>query len=201
MRDRGVEYIEVRILDINPFLAEGLSAQQNRFLDAFLLYCLFSQCPETSDTSCPEIRRNQREVIMRGRDPELTLQRGLERVPFSVAASELLEAIMGTANLLDAAHDSFEYSSAVYAQQAKVDDPKLTPSGQIMELVDAGSEFIDIAKDLADKHQIHFTSLEKDDEFHQRLVEQATASLQQQQELEAADEFAFDEFLDQYNNS
>ena len=108
---------------------------------------------------------------------------------------------MGTANLLDAAHDSFEYSSAVYAQQAKVDDPKLTPSGQIMELVDAGSEFIDIAKDLADKHQIHFTSLEKDDEFHQRLVEQATASLQQQQELEAADEFAFDEFLDQYNNS
>ncbi len=201
LRDRGVEYIEVRILDINPFLAEGLSAQQIRFLDAFLLYCLFSQCPQTSDTSCPEIRSNQRDVIMRGRDPGLTLQRGVERVPFSVAATELLDAIMGTANLLDSAHDSFEYSSAVYAQQAKVDDPKLTPSGQIMDLVDAGAEFIDIAKEQADKHQVHFASLAKDDEFHQRLVDQATASLQQQQELEAADELGFDEFLEQYNNS
>lgn len=201
LRDRGVEYIEVRILDINPFLAEGLSAQQIRFLDAFLLYCLFSQCPQSSDTSCPEIRSNQRDVIMRGRDPELTLQRGIERVPFSVAATELLDAIMDTANLLDAAHDSFEYSSAVYAQQAKVEDPALSPSGQIMALVNEGAEFIDIVKEQADKHQIHFASLEKDQEFHQRLVDLAATSLRQQQALEAADEISFDEFLEQYNKS
>jgi len=201
LRERGVEYIEVRILDINPFLAEGLSAQQIRFLDAFLLYCLFSQCPETSDTSCPEIRSNQRDVIMRGRDPELSLQRGDQQVPFSVAAAELVDAIMGTANLLDAAHDSFEYSSAVYAQQAKINDPKLTPSGQIMELINAGGEFVDVVKEQADKHQIHFASLDKDEEFHKRLVELAAISLQQQKELETADELGFDEFLEQYNKS
>ena len=201
LRDRGVEYIEVRILDINPFLAEGLSAQQVRFLDAFLLYCLFSQCPETSDTSCPEIRSNQRDVILRGRDPELTLQRGNDQVPFKVAAKELLDEIMGTAKLLDQAHDSFEYSSSVYAQQAKVDEPTLTPSGQIMQLIESGSEFIDIVKEQALKHQTHFASVDKNIEFHQQLVELATESLQQQGEMEAQDVVGFDEYLEQYNNS
>lgn len=201
LRDRGVEYIEVRILDINPFLAEGISAQQVRFLDAFLLYCLFSQCPQTSDTSCPEIRANQTDVIMNGRDPDLTLQRGDERVPFKTAASELIDAIMDTAQLLDKAHNSFEYSSAVYAQQAKVDDPRLTPSGQIMELVNAGDEFIKIASEQASKHQTHFASLEKNEEFHQQLASLAVQSLQKQQEVEASDTLSFDDFLVEYNNS
>lgn len=199
LRDRGVEYIEVRILDINPFFAEGISSQQIRFLDAFLLYCLFSQCPEQSDTRCQEIRGNQRDVILRGRDPSLTLGRGDEQVPFAEAANELLDAIMQTAKVLDSAHDSFEYSSAIYAQQAKVNDPTLTPSGQIMELVGAGTGFIDFVNEQAKKHQIHFASLTPNDEFNQSLELLAKQSLQEQADIEAADELSFDEFLERYN--
>lgn len=201
LSERGVEYIEVRILDINPFLAEGISAQQIRFLDAFLLYCLFSQCPQQSDTRCQEIRGNQRDVILRGRDPSLTLDRGEERVPFAEAATELLDAIMETAKVLDAAHSSFEYSSAVYAQQAKVNDPTLTPSGQIMELVDAGDEFINIASEQARKHQTHFASISNNEELNAELSAAARSSLEQQALLEAQDTLSFDDFLEQYNNS
>jgi glutamate--cysteine ligase len=200
LRERGVEYIEVRILDINPFLAEGLSAQQIRFLDAFLLYCLFSQCPQASDTSCPEIRSNQSDVIMRGRDPKLTLQRGIEQVPFKIAATELLDAIMGTAELLDKANSSFEYSSAVFAQQAKVDDASITPSGQMMALVDSGVDFIDIVSEQANKHQVHFSSLDKNTEFQENLRVLAEQSIQQQRDLEAQDTLSFDQYLNEYNN-
>jgi glutamate--cysteine ligase len=199
LRDRGVEYIEVRILDINPFLAEGLSSQQIRFMDAFLLYCLFSQCPQTSDTSCPEIRANQHDVILRGRDPSLTLTRGIEQVPFKLAATELLEAIMETAKLLDKSHDSFEYSSAVYAQQAKVDDSRLTPSAQMMELVDAGSEFIDIVSEQANRHKTHFASLDRNTAFQEDLLALAKQSIEQQHELEAQETISFDEYLAEYN--
>ena len=201
LRDRGVEYIEVRILDINPFLAEGISAQQIRFLDCFLLYCLFSQCPQTSDTSCPEIKANQRDVIMRGRDPELMLQRGAKQVTFGAAATELVDAIMDAAKLLDKAHSSFEYSSSVYAQQAKVNDSGLTPSGHMMELIDSGSEFIDVASEQADKHKMHFASLDKNTTFQQQLKVLAEQSLQDQAELEAKDTLSFDDYLAEYNNS
>ena len=199
LRDRGVEYIEVRILDINPFLAEGISSQQIRFMDAFLLYCLFSQCPEQSDTRCEEIKANQRNVILRGRDPSLTMERGGEQVPFSEAATELLDAIMKTAKVLDTAHDSFEYSASIYAQQAKVDDPSLTPSGQITQLVESGTGFIEIVKEQALKHQIHFESLTPNAEFNQRLEEEAKSSIEQQAELEANDTVSFDAFLEHYN--
>jgi glutamate--cysteine ligase len=201
LRDRGVEYIEVRILDINPFLAEGLSAEQIRFMDAFILYCLFSQCPQNSDTSCPEIRANQRDVILRGRDPNLTLQRGIEQVPFKLAATELIDAIMQTAKLLDKAHDSLEYSLAVYAEQAKVDDPGLTPSAQMMELVEAGSDFIDIVSEQASRHKTHFASLDKNTAFQEDLLALAKQSIEQQHELEAQDTIGFDEYLAEYNKS
>ncbi len=201
LSERGVEYIEVRILDINPFLAEGISAQQMRFMDAFLLHCLFSQCPQTSDTRCQEIRGNQTDVILRGRDPELTLLRGDESVPFKQAATELLDEIMKTAKLLDQAHDSFEYSSAVYAQQAKVDDPNLTPSGQIMQAVNNGVEFIDLAHAQADTHKKHFASIELDAEVEHELAKQAEQSLQAQRDMEMADTLSFADFLDNYNAS
>lgn len=201
LTERGVEYIEVRILDINPFLPEGISAQQMRFMDAFLLHCLFSQCPQNSDTRCMEIRGNQTNVILRGRDPELTLERNGEQVPFKTAANELLDAIMQTATLLDKAHDSFEYSSAVYAQQAKVDDSSLTPSGQVMQTVEQGTDFIDLAHAQAEKHKTHYASIELSQEAEQDLAQQAAASLGAQKEIEDSDKVSFAEFLDNYNAS
>jgi len=201
LKERGVEYIEVRILDINPFLAEGISAQQMRFMDAFLLHCLFSQCPQTSDTRCQEIRGNQTDVILRGRDPELTLLRGDEAVPFKVAAGELVDEIMKTAKLLDQAHDSFEYSSAVYAQQAKVEDASLTPSGQIMKAVNEGIDFLDLAYAQADTHKKHYASLDLAAEAEQAFTRQAEKSLQDQQAIEESDTLNFADFLADYNAS
>ena len=131
----------------------------------------------------------------------MTLERGDEQVPFAEAATELLDAIMETAKVLDAAHSCFEYSSAVYAQQAKVDDSALTPSGQIMRMVSSGDDFIDIASEQARTHQIHFASISDNEELNAELKAAAKSSLEQQASLEAQDRLSFDDFLTQYNNS
>jgi len=199
LSERGVEYIEVRILDINPFLAEGISAEQIRFLDAFLLHCLFSQCPEQSDTRCQEIRANQTNVIMRGRDPSLELLNSGVMMPFKVVSNDLLEAIMKTAKLLDTAHNSNEYSGAVLAQQQKVDDSQLTPSGKMMAMVENGQEFVDVAKQQADSFREHFLDQELDSAFDARLEQLAAESLVEQAQLEDSDEQSFEEFLTLYN--
>lgn len=201
LRDRGVEYIEVRILDINPFLAEGINAEQIRFLDAFLLYCLFSQCPDQSDTRCTEIRGNQTRVILSGRDPNLQLIRDDELIPFKDAANELLDAIMATARLLDSSHQSDLYRRSVESQKAKVEDSSLTPSGQVMALVNDGQDFVDIAQRQAATFRSHFTALDVDSGFESQHKQFATDSLAKQVELEGADTQSFDEFLRAYNAS
>jgi glutamate--cysteine ligase len=43
LRARGIQYIEVRCLDINPFLPLGIDVTEARFLDAFLLFCAWRQ--------------------------------------------------------------------------------------------------------------------------------------------------------------
>lgn len=201
LNERGVEYIEVRILDINPMIPEGINAQQMRFMDAFLLHCLFSQCPKTSNTRCQEIRGNQSKVILSGRDPQLMLEQDGGEVPFKVAAEQLLNDVMKCAELLDKAHDSFDYSSSVHAQQAKVNEADLTPSGQVMQAVKEGAEFIDFAHTLAANHKRHYASLDQDAQLQDAFAEQSTKSKFEQRNLEDSDSLSFAEFLDAYNNN
>jgi len=55
---RGVQYVEVRCMDINPFLPLGLDLRTARFLDTFLLYCALEDSPKMSDHECSEITAN-----------------------------------------------------------------------------------------------------------------------------------------------
>ena len=70
---RGVEYVEVRLVDIDPFQPAGIDLPQMRLLDVFLLHCLLSDSPPDSAQEIAAMTRNQRRIAERGRDPQLRL--------------------------------------------------------------------------------------------------------------------------------
>ncbi len=78
---RGVEYVEVRLVDIDPFSPAGIGAEQMRMLDIFLLHCLLSASPLDSPQEMAAMARNQRRIAERGRDPLLRLHRVGELLP------------------------------------------------------------------------------------------------------------------------
>jgi len=201
LNKRGVEYIEVRILDINPFLAEGISAEQIRFLDAFMVHCLIAPCPSQSTTSCADINSNQHKIIMQGRDPELRLIHNDREAPFNEVAHELLDCIEKAATMLDGAHKTDSYAAAVKAQRQKIDDSSLTPSGQIMDQVLIGKDFLDIAREQADLHKQYFTELDLGAKLNEEMRMLAEQSLTDQTKLENSDELSFADYLDAYNKS
>jgi len=84
---RGVEYVEVRLVDINPFEPVGIGLQQMRLLDIFLLHCLLSDSPPDSPQEIAAMARNQRRIAERGRDPQLRLHRTAELVPVEASPS------------------------------------------------------------------------------------------------------------------
>ena len=45
LRRGGIEYVEVRCVDVNPYLPLGIDAEQAHFLDLFLVYCLLEESP------------------------------------------------------------------------------------------------------------------------------------------------------------
>src|SRR5437763_11889100 len=89
LRARGVEYVEVRLMDLDPFAPIGITAQTCRFLDVFLLYCLLTESPPDNPREIAEVRRNMQKVAVRGREPGLALERDGEEVRLADWAMEV----------------------------------------------------------------------------------------------------------------
>src|SRR5947209_14629576 len=71
----GVEYVEVRALDVSAFDPVGVNQNKLRFLEAFLALCLLKDSPPIADSEQAALDQNHVTVARRGREPGLTLAR------------------------------------------------------------------------------------------------------------------------------
>ena len=199
LRERGIEYVELRSLDINPFEPLGISAQQMYFLEVFMLYCLLQQSPVLSADEIDAIDMNFIEVAHRGRAPGVELYRDNETISLNTWALSLCDAMQGVAAILDEAHANRHYTDSLNAQRACVLDPSLTPSARVLqEMRASGEEYFHFARRKAHEHQAYFRSRELADERNRFFMNLAKESLEKQKQIEAADTLSFDEFLQQY---
>ncbi|WP_136248130.1 glutamate--cysteine ligase [Halomonas borealis] len=196
---RGVEYIEVRCLDLNPFDPLGIDAVQSRFLDTFLMWCLLSESPWISDEECEHLDDNRRLVVSRGRDPELRLDHhGCKR---SIAdwGGEIFAELAEVATLLDRLEDGTPHGEALAALAPRLEDPSQTPSGRLLaRLQSRDEEFIEAIRSLADEQAEGLREAPIGRAREALLDQLVETSLQQQGDIEAADVESFADFLSDY---
>jgi glutamate--cysteine ligase len=200
LRSRGVEYVEVRCIDLNPFLRLGIDAEEIRFLDTFLLTCLLTDSPPDSVEESTRLTRNLLAVVERGRDPALVLETDpLSTQPLSTWANELLGACNDVAKLLDQANETSDYTAAVASQGAKVNNPNLTPSARsLAQMHDEQIPFFRFAMNQANAISEEFAAAPLTGATMQEMDDIAQTSHDTQREAEAADQVSFDEFLVDY---
>ncbi|MEK5777588.1 glutamate--cysteine ligase, partial [Acinetobacter nosocomialis] len=63
LQNRGVGYVELRAVDVNPYSPIGIDETTAGFLEALALYCLLSESPEIHDDEQDLIERNQNTVV------------------------------------------------------------------------------------------------------------------------------------------
>ncbi len=202
LTDGGIEYIEVRALDLNPYLPLGIDEEQVQFLDSFLLHCLLSESPECNKQEFFEVAANLALVVEQGRDPELTLD--LEGNPRKLTAwaDEILEQVSHSASLLDHIHGGGAYMSSLKTQSAKVANPDLTPSGQILkEMKKEDLSFFDFAMKQSRIHRDFLQNNGLSETTLNMMVETAVDSIRQQAEIENQDGVNFDEYLKNWNEA
>lgn len=197
---RGVEYIEVRCLDIDPFSPTGISAPQLRFLDTFLLFCALQPSPLCGQAEFRRILENQKSVVTEGRRPglRLTTPDG-ESLALRTWAEELLEALLPLAELLDQAHGgASHYREAWGQQQEKVLQPELTPSARVLrELRERNLSFLEWTKQRAQEHK-GLLSQSLSAKSEKRLGDMAEESLALQAEEERQPQAPFADYLKAY---
>ena len=199
---RGIQYVEVRLLDINPFLPTGIELPQARFLDAFLLYCALNDSPLLTSTTCGNATSNFLSVVKEGRRPGLQLQRDGQSVDMKEWACELLENIAPLAALLDQSHGGDAHSKALDVQLAKVQDSSLTPSAQVLAAMSEHKEsFAQFSLRQSQAHAEFFRREPLAPDEQAKFEELARASLAQQTELEQNEVGDFDVFVGAYQAS
>jgi glutamate--cysteine ligase len=195
----GVEYIEVRCIDLNPYAPVGIDAGQIRFLDTFLLFCLLAESPPTSPAEHRLLQANQHQVVYRGRDPDLNLEILGREQKLTAWARELFAAMMPVAAVFDAAHGSDDHGAALLALAPRIEDASLTPAARLLsEMATTGQSYFQTALRHAREHRDHFRATPLDPATLARYQAMATQSLADQSALEAADKMDFAQFLAAY---
>lgn len=201
LKKRGVRYIELRSLDVNAFDPLGINESQLHFVEALLLYCLLSDSSPITPQERIEIDHNEMLVAHRGRKPGLLLKRCGKDITLQQWATEICEGMEDVCDLLDSNTTKRPYRQALARQRRAVENPDLTPSARMLAEMRNGKEtFFEFARRKSLEQQWYFAELPINREREQMLAELAQRSVKKQQEIEAADQIDFDQFLELYNN-
>ncbi|WP_322010791.1 glutamate--cysteine ligase [Paraburkholderia sp. J12] len=196
---RGVQYVEVRCMDIDPFEPTGIALPTARFLDAYLLACALEDSPPLPAAAGAEANANFGLVTKEGRRPGLTLQRDGNDVPMLDWADELFAKIGQTAAALDAVRGGDEHRRAVAAQRAKLADASLTPSARVLQTLRENKQtFLQFALAQSERHAAHFLAHPLDAELTAHFDTLARESLDKQARLERQEIGSFDAFVAAY---
>jgi len=199
LEDRGVEYVEVRSLDLNPFDPIGINEDCIRFFDTLLVFGLLSDSPQLSVDEYKETVENRQRAVMTGRKPGLSLCIQGKELPLDQAGIELIDTLEPVAALLDQAHGGKRYAASLERQRAKLQDSALTPSARILSAMDEDKiSFYHFAMVQACEHADYFKGLKMDKGTLAQYQAEATESLIKQQRLEDSDTLDFDAFLANY---
>jgi glutamate--cysteine ligase len=199
LRERGVEYVEVRALDVSSFDPLGVNVDQLRFLEAFLIYCLLEDSPPIDADEQGEIDHNQRIVVTRGREPGLELRKNGRAVALSAWAREIGSCMQDICRVLDGDDQARPYGRSLAHQCEAIRDPDRLPSARVLaEMEASGESFFQYAMRMSVAHQEHFRATALPEEQHRRFTQEASRSLAEQRDIEASDDISFETYLERY---
>jgi len=200
LRERGVEYIEVRLMDLDPFEPVGIRASTMRLLDVFLLHCLLTDSPDDTPAEIAELARNQHLTAARGREPGLKLLRGGREIGLADWGAELVSQFGPIAAALDAAHGGTLYADAVASAASALKSPDTLPSARVLAAMrkDHGDSFVSFirAQSESTRHYLDSLPWPAHDQAHfEQMTQDSTVA---QQKIEEADTMPFEIYRQQY---
>ena len=201
LRERGVQYVEVRAMDLDPFSAIGIDDATIRFLDIFLLHCLLSESPRDTREELDAVGRNKQLVAARGREPGLRLEQDGRSTELREWAAQLLAECASVASALDAAHgEGRAYRNAHDDAVLGLREPDALPSARVLREMQrsyGGSyqRFV-LARSL--DYRKAFLEAPLPDDVESRFAAMATESIAKQRAIEARSTVPFEEYLQAY---
>jgi len=192
----GVEYVEVRLLDVNPYSPIGFTKEQANFIDTLLLYCLFLPSPEHNEQLCTAVASNVKHVVERGRLPETALIDGPRRRSVMDWGQEITGELAAVARLLDQLTPGGEHLKSVTMQSKRLQDSNLTLSAQVLtDMERESNSYFRFAMNKSLEHEAHFRSTPLSSSDIKMFQTMSVKSMEDQRSIESGDQLPFEDYL------
>lgn len=201
LKDDGVQYIEVRLLDVNPYQPLGIDAPTMRFIDILLLHCLLTESPRHDEALCRSVDENIVEVVSHGRDTSTLLLDQNEPRTIHEWGKEMLDQLMILATFLDKTTESgTAHQDAISEQILKIENSDLTPSGKILiDMSEQKIPFFQFSMNQSLIHKEHFLNQPLSEEELTHFDALTARSIEEQSTIDNQDEVSFDTYLKNLN--
>jgi glutamate--cysteine ligase len=194
----GVEYVEVRLFDLNPLIDIGIAPEQGHFADVFLLMCLLRDSPPITSREHSENDENKRRVVSRGRQPDLHLLVHNREQAFAPLAHELFDDMLPFAQALDTSYGGAVYANTMQMLRTRIDAPETTPSAMVLEGTCQHGSWVGYAQHLSRQHHEALRSQSLAADLRDQLAARAAASLAEHAALEAQPQGNFADYVRAY---
>ena len=183
LKEQGIQYVEVRGIDLNPSEAIGISKDHIRILDLLLIYCLITPSRKMTDKEKIKIEQQDISVIKSGRNPNLKVLYKDKEISINLARQELIK---------DLGQLALEFKD-----QAFVDAIKNLGSFKKNKFNQAESFHEFGVKKTIENYQAINSFSDIDVELCEK---EASDSLKEFDRMNQKQELAFDEFVNSYNS-
>jgi glutamate--cysteine ligase len=199
LSNRGIQYIEIRSLDIDVFEPNGIPIETTRFLEALSLLCLFHESPAHDIRQYDEVKHNALAVANKGRDPALKLLNKGQEVHLRTWALILCDQLQEICEALDNGNKARPYTQALHKQMEVIRHPELTSSAKMLATMrDQKLSVAELVLQKSREYTSHFQKTPLDNPVKRDFDLQVENSLEQLKRLNSASEIPFDEFLGNY---
>jgi glutamate--cysteine ligase len=199
LKNRGIEYIEIRSLDVNPFSKVGITEEQVDFLDLFLTWCAIIPSEQMSDEQSSHFASNFNKIVTQGRAPDLTLE--IDGCEQNVAqwGAWITAQLKELAIVFDKNENSDHYRQAIDHITPRFSEPELTSSARVLQIIkEKNTDNGVLALSLSQTYKAELIAQEYQIWSDQHFEQEKLNSSQKQQKIESEDALDFDQYLQEY---
>ncbi len=195
LKNRGIEYVELRTIDIMPTISTGISIDTIRFLQAFLTTCLLSDAIPLTKEEYDINQKNLRHIAEKGRANDVRVKINNHDYTLNDAVRFVIEWMRPICTILGS-----EYVRVLDEQTKINNNPSETPAAKIIDSLKSQSltyQQYCLEKAKTFKRQ-YLTEKKLSETTFKQFQQQAKESLKKLEELENIPQEPFDTYLKRY---
>ncbi|ANZ22608.1 glutamate--cysteine ligase [Buchnera aphidicola (Diuraphis noxia)] len=200
LKKRGIEYVEIRSLDINPFSSIGIDKSQILLLDLFLIWCTLIDSPKMNKSDFILTTRNWEKIIFEGRKPnqKIYINQKNETKTLVEIGETIFQDLNNIAYILDKIENNQLYQEVCEKIISFFKNPDLTYSAQCLKyFLEIGAK--ETGLNFSNKYHEEFIN-KSHKILHQTLLEnEVIHSHEKQKIIEQEDKISFEDYIKNKN--